>query len=171
VQLPELSCDHFELTDIHGGEKLGRFRFAPGEWVLADRGYSHRAGRPRCYDRREFIVRWNPPVFPLEDEEGQPFLRGLRCAASPRAKLANGQPGLFRRANGIGSGCARCAKEPWRRSALAQKPRPKHAATAAKKPDPQSLELASYVLVVTSVAPAACPARDVLELLPMPVAN
>src|SRR5450432_1500915 len=42
LRLPELSCDHFELTDVRGGEKLGRFSFRPGEWVLADRGYSHR---------------------------------------------------------------------------------------------------------------------------------
>lgn len=165
LQLPELSCDHFELTDIHGGEKLGRFGFAPGEWVLADRGYSHRAGAASVLATgAEFIVRWNAPVFPLEDEQGQPF---LPLAALRR--LAEGQvrqwPAWFAQA-GQRHRVWLCAL---RKGALAaERAQRKTAAKArrnrSKKADPQSLELAHYVLVVTSVAPAACAARDVLEL-------
>src|ERR1035438_1179970 len=37
IRLPELTCDYYELTDETGGEKLGRYEFAPGEMVLVDR--------------------------------------------------------------------------------------------------------------------------------------
>ena len=38
------TCDHLELTTSKGGESLKRFAFAPQDLVVADRGYSHRAG-------------------------------------------------------------------------------------------------------------------------------
>ena len=74
LRLPELSCDHFEITDDHGGEKLGRFRFVAGEWILADRGYSHRAGVALVLQAKaHLILRWNPAVLPVEEKSGQPF--------------------------------------------------------------------------------------------------
>ena len=42
--LPALSCDFFELTDVHGGESYKRIPVKPGDLLLGDRGYSHRAG-------------------------------------------------------------------------------------------------------------------------------
>ena len=165
LQLPELSCDHFELTDLKGGEKLGRFRFAPGEWVLADRGYSHRAGAASVLAAgAEFIVRWNAPVFPLEDEEGAPFLplAALRRLAEnevqqwPAYFVQAGQRHrvwlcVLRKGTLAAERAQRKTKEKARRN-------------RSKQPDPQSLELAQYIMVVTSVAPAACPAAAVLEL-------
>ena len=74
LQLPELCCDYFELTDKRGGEKLGRFQFAAGEWILADRGYSHRAGAALVLQAgAQLIVRWNPSLFPLESDHGEAF--------------------------------------------------------------------------------------------------
>jgi hypothetical protein len=37
LRLPNLTCDHYELTDARGGEKLGRFKFQPHDLILADR--------------------------------------------------------------------------------------------------------------------------------------
>ncbi len=72
LRLPEMVCDHYELTDDKGGEKFGRFGFAPGELVVADRGYSHRAGVAHVLENgAHALVRWNPHSFPLEDERGK----------------------------------------------------------------------------------------------------
>src|SRR6202034_1656899 len=72
--LPELRCDHYEVTDARGGEKLGRFSFAPGQIVLADRGYSHRAGAAAVLKAgADFILRWHAYLFPLI-RAGRPFL-------------------------------------------------------------------------------------------------
>ena len=67
LRLPELVCDHYELTDIRGGEKLGRFQFQKNDLILADRGYSHRSGVAEVLKAgAEILVRWNPSAFPVE---------------------------------------------------------------------------------------------------------
>ena len=165
LQLPELSCDHFELTDEKGGEKLGRFQFAPGEWVLADRGYSHRAGAAGVLNAgAQLVVRWNPPVFPLEDDAGEAFL--------PLSELRQLTPGEVRQwpAYFVYAGQRHrvwlCAL---RKSKLAaeraqRKVQQKARRNQSREPEAQSLELAAYVLVITSVAPEVCAAAKVLEL-------
>ena len=72
LRMPQMVCDHYELTDTKGGEKFGRFTFAKGELVIADRGYSHRAGVAHIIDSRgEVLVRWNPSSLPLETSTGR----------------------------------------------------------------------------------------------------
>jgi Transposase DDE domain len=72
LRLPELACDHFELTDYHQGETLQRWNIAKDEVVLADRAYSHReALGPLMASGAHFVVRLNTGVFPLETKEGQ----------------------------------------------------------------------------------------------------
>ena len=74
IRLPELTCDHYELSDERGGEKLGRFRFEAGELILADRGYSHRAGAAQVLNSgAALLLRWNPAVLPVRQMSGQPF--------------------------------------------------------------------------------------------------
>lgn len=84
LRMPQLVCDYFEITDVHGAEKLARFHFLPGEVVLADRGYCHRAGVAQVLDAgADVVVRLVPSNFPLQDGRGKPFavlahLRGLK---------------------------------------------------------------------------------------------
>lgn len=74
LRAPELVCDHFELTDSHGAESLARFAFQPGEVVLADRGYCHRAAVAQVLDAEaDVLLRLVPSNFPLLDPEEQPF--------------------------------------------------------------------------------------------------
>jgi hypothetical protein len=81
LRLPDLACDHFELTDAHGGERLGRFVFHPGEVVLADRGYCHRGGVAQVLDAgADVVVRLVPTGFPLQDGNGRGFDVLAKCA-------------------------------------------------------------------------------------------
>ena len=77
LRLPSLECDHFELTPTRGkntGEKLGRFRFHPGELVIADAGYSHPAGIAAVVRQQaDVCVRLNPTQLPLWDKQGDAF--------------------------------------------------------------------------------------------------
>jgi hypothetical protein len=74
LRLPELNCDHYELTDAGGGEKLGRVSFREGELVLADRGYSHRAGAAAVLEAKaQVLLRWNPATFPVQGLRGEAF--------------------------------------------------------------------------------------------------
>lgn len=80
LRLPDLVCDHFELTDSHTAEHLARFAFAPGEMVLADRGYCNRAGVAQVLDAdADVVVRLIPSNFPLLDDAGRKFDVLSRC--------------------------------------------------------------------------------------------
>ncbi len=85
IRLPELICDHYELTDGKGGEKLGRFEFSKDELILADRGYSHRAGAAKVLDSgAALLMRWNPAVFPVKTAAGKEL--GSRRKAERKAQ-------------------------------------------------------------------------------------
>jgi hypothetical protein len=67
-----LRLDEFEITDAHGGETLTRHSATPGEIVVADRGYAHRAGLGSVLARgAQLVVRINGHNLPLETAAGE----------------------------------------------------------------------------------------------------
>jgi hypothetical protein len=163
IRLPELVCDHYELTDHTGGEKLGRFQFAPGELILADRGYSHRAGAAQVLDSgAALLLRWNPAVLPVQAAGGKAFdvLAALRRLPKRGAREwpvqceHRGKTYPLRlcalRKNRVAAERAR--RKVWRKA--------QRNGTEAQA---WSVELAEYVLVLTSL-PARFSASQVLHL-------
>lgn len=163
IRLPELTCDHYELTDDQGGEKLGRYCFEPGELVLVDRGYSHRAGVAHVMDAgAEVVVRWNPGLFPLED------MRGRALDLLPRLRaLQAGQTAEW-------SACFQWKQKRYplrlcaiRKSKLAaaralRRAQRKAQRNGTQQAQAEALELTAYVLVLTSER--SLPLSAVLEL-------
>lgn len=163
IRVPELVCDHYEVTDQGGGEKLGRFAFAPDELVLVDRGYSHRAGVAHVLNSGAAIVlRWNPAILPVNAISGQPFRLLTQVRRLP-AKGARDWAVHFRyhdksyplRLCAIRK--SRSATERARRKKL------RKAKCRGLTADPQAIELTEYILVLTSL-PETFAAADVLEL-------
>jgi DDE family transposase len=74
VNLVDLQCDFFQVTDAHGGETFRRIPVAPGDLLLGDRcygtppGIAHVAGAGG-----HVLVRVNHKALPLFDIEGEPF--------------------------------------------------------------------------------------------------
>jgi len=65
----QLICVH--LTDVHTGETLINFDFQKGDVAMADRGYSHRKGVAHLIDSGgQPVVRYNPHHIPVEDRVG-----------------------------------------------------------------------------------------------------
>lgn len=165
LRLPDLSCDHFELSDPSLGEKLGRFGFAPGEWILADRGYSHRAGAALVLDcGAQLIMRWNAAVLPLEDERGRSFapgraLRGLKVAEVRHWPLWFVWKGQRYRVWLCALRKSRLAAERARRKALR-----KAQTNQTQNVQPEHLELTSYILVLSSLSPRTLSPAAALEL-------
>jgi hypothetical protein len=165
LRLPELSCDYFELSDARGGEKLGRFSFHRGEWILADRGYSHRAGAALVLAAgAELIVRWNWAVFPLEDARGRAFDPLAACRTMRVGQVCHWK--VWFRWQGQRYALWLCAirKNQLAAERARQKTTRKAQRNGTEEIAPQSLELAGYILVLSSVAPARLPPRAVLEL-------
>lgn len=165
LRLPELVCDHFELTDKHGGEKFGRFEFSPGEWVLADRGYSHRAGAARAISAgAQLILRWHPKVFPLEEEAGKPF-DPLEALESMEIDEVRHRPVWFTH-RGKRYALWMCAI---RKSELAaerarRKVLDKARRNQTRTVDAQSLALTHYTIVLSSIPPEELAPAAALEL-------
>jgi len=76
LRLPELVCDRFALTAVKGkgtGETLQRFEAAPGDLVLADRGFCKPPGIVRLSEQdAAVVVRWNTRM-PLWTRSGKEF--------------------------------------------------------------------------------------------------
>lgn len=154
IRLPELICDHYELTDDSCGEKFGRFQFAKGELILADRGYSHREGAAHVIESgADLLMRWNPAVFPVKTPSGKPFLLLQKVRALPK-KGSKEWPVVFEFKNKTYRArlCAlrktRTATERARTKVLEKARR-----NRTKTPQAQSLELAEYILVLTTLPP------------------
>jgi hypothetical protein len=163
IRLPELICDHYELTDGTAGEKLGRFSFSSDELVLADRGYSHRAGAAQVLESgAALLLRWSPAVLPVEAKGGKPFDLLARLRRLPSQSTGE-WPVQFHHAGKlyVMRLCAirknRMATERARRKAL------RKAQCNGSVAQPASLELAAYILVLTSL-PGGFSAKDVLDL-------
>jgi len=165
LRLPELTCDHYELTDKRGGEKLGRFAFRAGELVLADRGYSHRAGVAAVLEAKaEVLLRWNPATFPVQGLAGDPW-----NLLSQLGRLGIGEVGHWPVSfffAGKRYGLRLCARRKSRTQAerARRKALRKAARNQSGTPDAQSLELTEYVLVLTSMPQATLSAAQALEL-------
>jgi hypothetical protein len=72
LKLPEMVCDFFEITDVHGGEFLQRLPVSRGDVVLADRGYCKKVGlAPLLETGADIVMRLLPSSFPLESRDGK----------------------------------------------------------------------------------------------------
>jgi hypothetical protein len=162
IRIPELICDHYELTDNTGGEKLGRFEFAPNQLVLADRGYSHRAGAAKVLDGgAAVLMRWNPKSFPASLRGGAEFklleqLRQLPACGAREWALQFQHEGKTYALRLCAMRKSKVATERARRKAV-EKAR-QHGRQARE----QCLVLAEFVLVLTSLPKKFSPAQ-VLE--------
>lgn len=69
INLANLQCDFFQLTDVSGGETWRRFPVAPGDILLGDRGYAHPNGVRYVVEAGgDVVVRLNRTGLPLWDE-------------------------------------------------------------------------------------------------------
>lgn len=85
MRLPDLRCDHFELTATKGrgtGESFARLPVAEMDLILGDAGYSTAPGIQWVASHKaDVIVRINPQSLPLQDGSGDrpfPFLSNLK---------------------------------------------------------------------------------------------
>lgn len=163
LRLPQLSCDFLQLTDAHGGETLKRLPVAKGDIVLCDRGYSHREGVAQVLAQEaDVVVRLNSGAFPLEDEGGQSI-----DLVKLVEKLTVGQIGEWRvwfSHQGRRHQLRLCVLR--KSQVAAQRARRKVEKEARKKGRqvrPDTLKLAAFVLVLTSL-PESWTAALVLEL-------
>jgi hypothetical protein len=166
LRLPELVCDFFEITDAHGAEHLKRLPVGRGDVVLADRAYSRRPGVAAIRSAgADVVVRLLPSSFPLMRPNGKPLdlLAVLEKHLPQEGKLLDmavqfehqGQKFPLRLCAVRKSTAAIAAA---RRQARYERER--KGGTVRE----QTLDLAAYLCVLTSLPSELIPGRQVLEL-------
>jgi uncharacterized protein YbjT (DUF2867 family) len=163
INLADLQCDFFELTDVRGGETWRRIPVAKGDVLLGDRIYANPAGVEHVLRAGgDVIVRMNLNSLPLYDQGGQKLdllklLRRLRvgeiCDLPAWVRPQDG-PALQGRLIAL------------RRSAAATRQARKillrKASKQQKRVSPRSWEAAKYFTLWTSL-PASIAAAEILE--------
>jgi hypothetical protein len=169
LRWPSLECDYFKLTPVEGpghGESLYQFAFAPGDFVLADRGYCHAQALGQATRQGAFLtVRLNPQGIRLQSPGGDPYplvnqLQGLQGAGQTaewevRIPLPGMEPPLPVRLCAVRKSAAAIV--------LAQKKLWRKARKEGWKLQPESLIYAQYVMVLSTFPPATYSAQRVLE--------
>ena len=166
--LGAMAISEIQVTQVRGGESLSRYEFEPGELVVADRGYAHRAGLSHVLDGgAQFVVRLNSSSIPLQQRGGGEFdllaaVRGLPEAAAEAFEIEvkpddrHQIPALPVRLIALRK--SEEAAEQARTKAF------KEASRKSKAVQPQTLELAGYVLVLTSTSEAELAPEEILEI-------
>ena len=152
------------VSDVHTGETLKHFTLMPGDVVFADRGYAQCQGmRTAVQQGAALIVRLNPFSVLLGDATGAPFALG---AALKRQKMAT----LRTLAVTLHAAGGQHEVQGWvhaYRLNAEQANRARHKCRQGHKkgtPTAESLLLAGWVLVFTTLAPAVLSARTIMAL-------
>lgn len=165
LDLRSLSCDWFELTDAHGGERLERTPMQKGDVLLADRNYLRPAAVRAATDAQAHVLlrlRW--AHSPMLGSSGGKF-----SALDHVRRLKVGQIGEWPVAllNPDGepiAGRVVATRLPAPVAAKAERRAAKTSIKKRKKPDPRSLEAAHFVMSFTTLPAPLLAAVDVLEL-------
>jgi hypothetical protein len=164
LRLPQLSCDFVEVTDVHGGETLKRLPVKKGEIVLCDRGYSHREGVAQVLGQgADVVVRLNSGAFPLQDAQGQSIDLAKRVEPLKIGQIGE-WPVWFEQAGHRYSLRLCVLRKSEIAAQRAQRKAEKKARKKRQQVRPETLKLAAFVLVLTSLPAATAKAAMILEL-------
>lgn len=167
LRLPELECDHFELTPVKGrgtGETLLRPTAAPGDLVLADRGFC-KPGPVVALHRQKaaVIVRLNTQSLPLYTAKGHRFALLKRIQKLDATARAVQWKVWVRAAGESVSGRLCVIRKSEEASERARRKLRRKAQQGGPEPKPETLFYAAYVMVFTTLPADQFSAAEVLE--------
>lgn len=153
-----------KLTDQSGGEHLGYYRLQKGDIVVADNGYGYRRSVATvCKQQAHVLIRVRPSTFPFEQESGRVLdvvaqLRKRGPALREWAGWCSDPDDERYRVRLI------AAKLPPAEAAAARQRARKNALDHGRKVQPNTLLLAGWVLLITTLPARRWSASDLLRL-------
>jgi len=163
VNLEDLQCDFFEVTDVSGGETFRRIPVASGDLVLADRCYGAPPGIAYVAEAGgHVLVRVNHRTLPLYDSAGERF-RLVDELRSTRVGQVRQWPTVVRHGErGYPGRLVAVKRDRWS-ACLERRALQKRAAKKQKKLSRTALFLAGYFFVWTDVPTSVLDAAAVLS--------
>jgi Transposase DDE domain len=152
------------LTDQSGGEHLGYYRLQPGDIVVADNGYGYRRSVATvCKQQADLVIRVRPATFPFEQADGQ--------VVDVVARLRKRGPSVRAWRGWCTDGDGEryqvrliAAKLPPAEAAAARRRARQNARDHGRTVQPQTLLVAGWVLLITTLPVARWDAPAVLRL-------
>jgi hypothetical protein len=152
------------VSDVHTGETLKHFTFAPGDIAVADRGYAQCQGMSAALQQgADLIVRFHPFSVVLGDATGAPL---ELCAALKRQRLETLRTLAVTLRSTGGQHEVRGWVHAYRLN-VEHANRARHKCRQGHKkgtPSAASLFLAGWVLVFTTLAPTVLSAQTIMAL-------
>jgi hypothetical protein len=151
------------VCDRHGGERLAHFHPQPGDILVADSGYGYRTSVATAQAAQaDVVVRVYLPNFPLEDAQGQPF-GASAWLLSQHATLVEWQGWcrLGRRRDRVR---LIASKLPPEKVAAVRERKRRKARKAKRRVSAQTLLLAQWQVVITTLDAGEWPAAEVMRL-------
>lgn len=152
------------VTDHTQGEKLDHFEIEMGDIVVTDGGYGYRSSVAAVKKKEaDGLFRIHPDTFPLEDKFGQPvdLWPLLRQTKGPR--IWERQAYCIHNKQRYSVRVIAC-KLPPEQAGLARKRAEKRAQKKGRAVSLNSLVLAGWVLLITTLEATDWPAEDILRL-------
>lgn len=151
LNLQTLGCDEVHVTEAGVGESLALFDIRAGDVIMADRGFAKRPGLRHAVQRKaDVVVRTSLTNLPLHDRRGRP-LALLALLRTMTIGQAADWPAQVR--DDVGAIAVRvCAyKKTAAQTLAAQQAIEQEARRKSRKVQPQTLEAAGYVIVLTTL--------------------
>jgi hypothetical protein len=162
IDLRTLACEQVQVTLPDEGETLTRFTVHAGDVLMADRGLAHRRGiRHVVGHGGDVVVRMNLVSVPLEDAKGREF-RLLPQLRKLRIGHARDWPAVMRDEHGSLAVRVCALKKSAEQTRSAQEKLRQIAVRKGRTLQPDTLEAAGYVVVLTTLPDVA--AELILEL-------
>jgi hypothetical protein len=164
LNLVDLQCDYFELTDQRGGETLRRLPVQRGDLVLGDRGYGTPPGVAHVVAHGgDALVRINLKRMPLYSPRGRriSILTRLRQV---RRGVPRDWPAYVHGPQGVIAGRLIAIRRGRQATERARRKLRRKARTQQQTLSAAALEATRYVFVWTTLPAAAYAAAAVLEL-------
>lgn len=157
MNLVSLEFIHIGITDKHTGESLNNFPLRPGDVAVTDRGYCHADALLGCLQAGvELIVRLNPHNLVLRHPNGEKLELSEALKAQPPATVHT-LPVLIAstRTGDTAQGWVHAYRLPEAQAEAARRQCRKRNQKKGRTPKKETLFLAGWVIVFSSLAPSA----------------
>jgi hypothetical protein len=164
IDLPDLRCHQLLVSDQKTGESFRNFMAEPDCLFIGDRGYSHRAGIAHVINGGgQVIVRLNTGSLPLNDRISGKSFDVLEKARSLKPKQIGDWKVDFEYDGKRINGRVCAIKKSKIAAEKAQKDILRESAKKQKEVKPETLEVAEYIFVLTTLDSEKISAETVLE--------
>lgn len=169
LDLSTMSIQDFQFTDYkEGAENFTRWEVRPNDLILGDRGYCQRSSLQHVLRfGGDFLIRYNPYMYPLETNSGAPFDLVTALQALPKGKSEEWHLySASKESKGLERFPVRLvAKRKTRKAAKnAMKKAKRKATTKGRKLSQKALFLACFILILTSLDSRSYGSESILEL-------